>query len=193
MAKKQITGPRTYRVTLEGKSPMLHNKCDLITRRTGRPSPAEIAEMQANEWKTKAYFSSDIGVYMPSEHIERAIAVAAGNWKLGKKVTATVFCADTRIPIAMKNLPKFTSVEDFDKHGLVDRRNVKMQTKSTVARARPMIPTGWRATFELMVSTPEITKDTLEEILSHAGMYTGIGDYRPKFGRFDVASIEEVS
>lgn len=193
MAKKTAgKGPKTYRVTIEGVCPMLQNRLPVLVGGGKRKSKAEIADMSANEWKEKAYFAEDIGVYLPAEHIERSIAVAAGNWKLGKKVTATVFCSDTRFPIKMKNFPRFTSIEDFVTHGLVDRRNVKMKTGSSVGRARPMLPTGWRVTVDVMVTAPDIGGDTLAEILEHAGQFVGIGDYRPKFGRFDVVSFEEV-
>jgi len=35
--------------------------------------------------------------------------------------------------------------------------------------------------------------DTMQQIMTEAGLRVGIGDYRPRFGRFRVVRFEEVS
>jgi hypothetical protein len=58
--------------------------------------------------------------------------------------------------------------------------------KARVMRHRPLIR-DWRLTFELVVLDHEMLPiDALRTILDHAGAQVGIGDYRPRFGRFSV-------
>jgi len=46
--------------------------------------------------------------------------------------------------------------------------------------------TGWRVDAELMFDPEVINKDTLVTMLKAAGASVGIGDWRPRFGRFNV-------
>jgi hypothetical protein len=50
-----------------------------------------------------------------------------------------------------------------------------------VLRRFPMIP-EWRSTFDIYVLDPIITKDVLKEMLEIAGMFIGIGRFRPEKG-----------
>lgn len=62
-----------------------------------------------------------------------------------------------------------------------------------VMRRFPIIP-KWEATFSINILDPIITKDTFEEILEIAGMFIGIGRYRPEKGgtngRFEIVNID---
>jgi len=61
-----------------------------------------------------------------------------------------------------------------------------------VPRKFPIIP-EWTATFDVMVLDPIITEDVFREMLEMAGMFIGIGRFRPEKGgtngRFRVESI----
>jgi len=50
-----------------------------------------------------------------------------------------------------------------------------------VTRRFPMIP-AWKATFDIHVLDPIITQDVLAEMLEIAGIFIGIGRYRPENG-----------
>jgi hypothetical protein len=61
-----------------------------------------------------------------------------------------------------------------------------------VPRKFPIIP-AWSASFDVMILDPVITEDVFKEMLSRAGMYIGIGRFRPEKGgtngRFKVDAI----
>jgi hypothetical protein len=197
MAKQTVSkSSATYRVTIEGEVPMLMNRCELIQPKSGGPGkPPRDPDKLLNEWRGKAYFSEDIGVYIPSDYIEGAIKEAAANWRMKKTAAAALFCTEDRSALKVKGIPQFESLDDFETHGWIDRRNVKMKASggSTVMRCRPLIPSGWKATFELWCAAPlEFTPELLLEILQVAGQFKGIGDYRPKYGRFAVTEFKGV-
>lgn len=60
-------------------------------------------------------------------------------------------------------------------------------------RRFPIIPTGWRATFTVQILDPVITQAIYTDMLTYAGLYIGIGQYRPQnggtAGRFKIVSV----
>ena len=62
-----------------------------------------------------------------------------------------------------------------------------------VPRKFPVMP-EWSATFDVIILDPIITKEVFSEMLQMAGMFIGIGRFRPEKGgtngRFKIASIE---
>lgn len=72
----------------------------------------------------------------------------------------------------------------------IDQRRVQVQ-RAGITRCRPALLPGWKATFQIMVNTPEyISPATLHEVLSNAGRLVGVGDFRPTYGRFQVTSFQ---
>lgn len=52
------------------------------------------------------------------------------------------------------------------------------QAKSRVPRHFPQVP-AWQATFEIFILDPIITEDILVEMINTAGLFVGIGRWRP--------------
>lgn len=63
-----------------------------------------------------------------------------------------------------------------------------------VTRRFPQIPMGWSATFEVMVLDPIVTQPIFSEMVEIAGLFIGLGQYRPENGgsngRFVVKKLE---
>lgn len=62
-----------------------------------------------------------------------------------------------------------------------------------VPRKFPIIP-AWKATFEVLILDPIITEEIFREMLEMAGMFIGIGRFRPEKGgtngRFKIDAID---
>jgi len=64
-----------------------------------------------------------------------------------------------------------------------------------MSRERPALHEGWHGKFDVVVLAPEyVTPDWLHELITRAGRFVGVGDFRPDFGRFrldhfDVAAL----
>lgn len=63
-----------------------------------------------------------------------------------------------------------------------------------VTRRFPQMPPGWEAKFEVIILDPIITEEIFREMLEYAGLFIGVGQFRPQKGgtngRFVVTSIE---
>lgn len=63
--------------------------------------------------------------------------------------------------------------------------------RSGVTRTRPAIKAGWQAEFQLGVLLPEyIRPHDLQDVLTNAGKLIGLADFRPTYGRFQVAMFD---
>ena len=66
----------------------------------------------------------------------------------------------------------------------VDQRRVVIQ-RAGITRSRPAFFEHWTLDFTIMVLEPEFLSETLlAELISNAGKFQGLGDFRPTFGRF---------
>lgn len=68
-----------------------------------------------------------------------------------------------------------------------DYRGVSVN-RAKVMRARPVFP-GWSLTFSVQYDPDTIDGDAIETALEKAGQLLGMGDYRPRFGRFVVKEV----
>jgi len=63
-----------------------------------------------------------------------------------------------------------------------------------VPRRFPVIPAGWTTTFDVLILDPIITKDVFVEMMELAGIFVGLGQFRPQSGgtngRFQVKSVK---
>jgi hypothetical protein len=69
------------------------------------------------------------------------------------------------------------------------QRVVVMRT--AVSRTRPMFQEGWKVGFDVVVLAPEyVSPDWLHDLITRAGRFVGLGDFRPDYGRFRMDSFQ---
>jgi hypothetical protein len=143
----------------------------------------------SQEWIKSLYWNEEIGIYQPAIHIEGAMIKAATNFQIpGKRgktykdiFKSAVFVRPDYIPFGMKGEPKkLLEQGKFD----VDLRPVVVQ-KSRVERARPMFR-NWGLKLQIEIQDEQVPEEVIKEVLDHAGKFCGIGDFRPRYGRFQV-------
>lgn len=78
---------------------------------------------------------------------------------------------------------------DADKALYLDMRPVVVN-KARVVRLRPTFKPGWELEFSVEVIDDGISHQILNDVLVLCGKTVGIGDYRPRFGRFMVSRFE---
>lgn len=62
--------------------------------------------------------------------------------------------------------------------------------RAGVTRCRPAMKVGWTIDVDLLVNLPEyIAPDVLNDVIVNAGRLIGLADFRPTYGRFQVASF----
>jgi hypothetical protein len=150
----------------------------------------------SQEWREYFYATSDGQIYQPSDHIQGAMVKAAVNFKVqGKRgktykdlISAALIVTPDQIPHVGYIIPD-TLDADADKPLYIDARPVVIQRARQV-RLRPTFKAGWELEFEIMVIDDELPSNVVQDVLTLAGKAVGIGDFRPRFGRFNVARFE---
>jgi len=136
-----------------------------------------------NEWEAALYRMEDGTIYQPADHIEQALVKASGNFQItgkGKKTYKDLVKSAVMIdPVFIPH-----EIQKFE----IDIRAVRVQ-KARIVRQRPILH-NWRLSFNITITEPQLPDNVLKDIMDFAGKYVGIGDYRPKFGRFHVVRWE---
>lgn len=187
-------------IVLTGNSPLLMHSArlsdplDPATKRLAQASKKRskteddhraVAEA---EWFGGLYHDPDIGPYIPGDNIMATLVAAARLDKLGTKVTRGLVVQTDVNPLAYPG-PR-DAVELFKDGRFIHRASVKVMA-SRVIRTRPVFH-AWQTSAVLMVDESQLDTDQVRHIATNAGLFIGIGDWRPRFGRFS-ATVEEVS
>jgi hypothetical protein len=149
---------------------------------------SKIKPTMQDELERAAYRKQDGELYIPSEWVFQSLLKAAGEYSIpgrGKKT--------------FRDVIKSTIVFEPDQIGLgtkkysVDARPVVIRaTKGRIVRYRPHLP-KWSINFCLTILDEDmIDAETLNTILVRAGQIVGVGDYRPRYGRFLVERFAEI-
>jgi len=142
------------------------------------------------EFQGGLYIDDEMGPYIPGDMIEGCLYATASRIKKKKAFKATV-----TTPSAMYRLeypgPRTREALEADPR-FRDYRSIKVSEAKRVMRTRPKFE-DWSLRFTLQLFPGDVTPSVLERVMTEAGMYQGIGDYRPKFGLFTVKSFKEVT
>lgn len=153
------------------------------------------AKDYTQEWREYLYATKAGQIYQPAVHIEGAMIKAAANFKItGKRGASYKELFKAALFIGPDEIPHGVSVPDeldadADKPLYLDCRPVVVQ-RARVVRIRPCFKAGWTLDFEITVIDDELPSDIVQDALVLSGKAVGIGDFRPRFGRFAVARFE---
>jgi hypothetical protein len=138
------------------------------------------------EWEGGLYWHEDDGPIIPGDNIERCIQLGAQKSRIGKDVQAAVFCTE---PHARLEYDGPRTKDKLYGPRFMLRKGVAVQ-KSRIIRMRPMFPSGWFIQFEIEFDEDIVDAKGILKACVDAGTYIGLGDWRPKFGRFAVELVE---
>lgn len=187
---------RTTTITIQGLAPLLMHNGQLadplnehakaLAKLTSKQKKTEADHLAVRkaEWYGGIYVDKDGHPCLPGEVLEACLVEGAKKFKLGKAAKGGIvvdgnFRIDYRGPKTVDGL--------WDDGGYIKIAGVKLNGKTRVIRARPMFP-EWSCTFDVLWDDSLIKdEDTMMDIVQEAGA-VGVGDYRPKFGRFEVVS-----
>lgn len=134
------------------------------------------------------YFDPEIGPYIPGQNFERCLVDAARITKSGKKIERGVFVETNVNPLSYqgpRQLDALWADENFRFSA-----SVKVGT-NRVTRTRPQFR-AWAVEADGVYDPAVINLDELREIAETAGRMIGLGDWRPRFGRFS-AVVEKTA
>ena len=167
-------------------NPLVRRIKEITSKGSKKLTDVDYEERDRLEWDAGLYWDSQDGLIMPSDNIERCIQLGAQKSRIGKDVQAAVFCATPHVEINHSGPKDKDKLYADPRYTL--RKGVAVQ-KSRIIRIRPMIPTGWSMTFDIEFDEGIVNPKNLIKAMTDAGSLVGLGDWRPKFGRFLVEEV----
>lgn len=158
---------------------------DVSSKRTKTEDDHE--EMARIEFEGGLYLTEESGPYIPGVNVHRCMVEAAKLNKLGRHVERGTVIMDEVLPLGYYG-PR-TATELWKDKNYVSRLSVGVTT-SRVMRTRPMFRM-WALEAVMLVDTGQLDLTQITNIAEKAGQMIGLGDYRPRFGRFDV-EVKEI-
>jgi hypothetical protein len=174
-----------FKVKVKGMAPLLFNRYPDEDNPDGK-SKAKRVQPTKDEQVEKSLYRNEKGkIYQPSEHFVGSMVKAGTNFKLeGKKTYKDVVKGGVFIePLKIEHL-KQAYVADW-------RGVVIPSTRGRVMKGRARMD-EWELEFDLICIDPRAEDNVIKNILEYAGAYIGVGDYRPRYGRFEVVSWNKV-
>lgn len=186
-AEPDIQAPYVVRIEIEGIAALLFHAWnnEAVAEKAGAAKNSKVKKRDNVE--SYVYRDGDGNICLPGEYL-RGAAVAAAKFRQDprspRKSAMDLYKAGLVVLTELASLGS----KDWD---YLDRRRVMVQ-RNGITRERPAFKPGWRATFEVMVNTPEyIDPHALLATLNDAGRLVGVGDFRPTFGRFAIVGYEK--
>lgn len=176
-----------YSVIIRGICPLLMNKFD-ENKETNKPLKSGSGNRDPKIEAQNALYKNTKGIIShPSSHIEGAMIRASTSYNMagkGKKTYKDAFKGGIFVEPLM--IPH--KIQKWE----IDRRSVVVPaTRGRIMKARPRFD-KWELSFSIINTDDRIRGETLKQILIDAGNYFGIGDYHPRFGRFEVIKFERI-
>lgn len=188
----------TIQATLSGKSLLCHNgqtadplnaysKAMKVISAKRKKVDADFEQMAKIEWKAGIYVSNGQFI-LPSHVIESCVVGGAKKSKNGVQAKCGLFFTDDAVLTfdGSPEEPATDSVLDamFDSGKFTHKVGVKVGM-SKVMRTRPIFR-DWQAIVAFDYDPDVLNRREIEDIFHDAGRLVGVGDWRPKFGRFTV-------
>lgn len=188
-----------FRITITGTAPLLMhngrlaNPLDPSTQALKaltskrKKTDDDLSDIARAEFLGGLYIDPDVGPFIPGENIERTIRDGATLTKNGMNVKRGLFIETGVNPLAYAGPRTAEALWDDQNFRLI--RTVTNQ-QNRVPRTRPIF-TDWRTSAEGSLDETILDFRTLGGIVEQAGMYVGLGDWRPRYGRF-TAELERI-
>ena len=191
-------GYKQYEVVLSGDSLIMHNgrtsnPLDPFTKAMKeisgkrKKTDADLEALSNIEYQAGLYLNEQEQVIVPSRVLESVLVEGAKKSKEGKLALSGMF-VDTDAILEYHGGPM--TVEELTaspEHRLCVAVRVGM---AKVMRTRPHFK-DWTCKFKVSVNDQVANASQLKRWVEDAGSYVGIGDWRPRHGRYELVSFEE--
>jgi len=172
-------------VTIKGTAPLLQHKMTVEQEAQLESRTKKVAGQSKGDNPEDFLYAIDGKIYQPAEHMLQAIIKQLSNYKIqgkGKKTYKEIGKGGLNImpEMLLHKIQTWT----------VDSRTVVIPaTKGRCIRKRPRLD-NWEFDFIIEVISSSLPVEVIKCALDDAGREGGIGDYRPRFGRFIVTKFK---
>lgn len=188
---------KTIRFRLVGKRPLMMHNVRLANPM--EPHTQALAEYTKKRNKTLAdhemiaqlefeggiYFDEKIGPYLPGAMLDKNLEEGGRGEKLGKTIRAAVRCMEERVKLLYKGPRDIKGL--YQNKNFVDQRAVGVGPSRTI-RTRPHFE-DWSVEVAFLYEEEAVNPSALLRAMRRGGAMIGLGDYRPRYGLYDVEEI----
>ncbi len=185
-----------FEITLKGTAPLLMHSSRLsdpldpaakaMKKVSGKRNKTDEDHEELGRLEhTGSLYLNENGPFLPGENVWRMLQDAAKKHKMGVKVKEGLLITDDSI--LLYDGPRDAAGLWADKN-FVHRASVKVGT-ARVVRTRPMFR-DWAASIVGEFDPTILDFAEIQTIVETGGARIGLGDWRPKFGRFE-ATVEK--
>lgn len=187
----------TIKVRLNGLSPLLMHssraanpldpevkKFKLLTGKRKKTDEDHI-EIARAEFEIGMWYDPKIGPYLPGENIFRSFIAGGKVSKLGAAMERSVQIAQDKAALVYEG-PR--TPQELWNEKFYDLRSVVVQQSRTM-RCRAKFE-NWSCDAEVYFDSTMINRDQLVQAMHDAGRFSGMGDYRPTFGRYEIEVLK---
>lgn len=152
-------------------------------------------DFEKRTWKERMTLNEDGVVCIPAMGLKQALADAAvfNSRKIPGKRNATFSKHFKSGLMVLENIPLGVMGSEVNGEWVYCNADGKRGSGTRVWRCFPVVP-SWSAVAPVHVFDDTITEDVFEDYLKEAGMFIGLGRFRPQnggiYGRFGVDKIE---
>lgn len=171
---------------LDPRHPLRKRASEIYGKRGRKKTDSDLEELDWIDFRLGLYHDGKQPV-VPDSWILGVCCEGARSQKLGKEALAGIETPTEFFPLLYDG-PKDAKAL-YDKQ-FVDRRPVRVE-KARVIRARPRF-NEWELDFALLIDDSLLNPENVKTALDWGGHRKGIGDFRPRFGRFEIEQWEEV-
>lgn len=134
-----------------------------------------------SEFIGSCYWSKQNGFFIPSQNMEALLIGAAKLCKLGVKFKQGVRVLEDVLPL--DGFGTITPEKLWEDPDHIDVRGVKINNVK-IMRYRPIFK-KWSIAATIAFNEDVVSESDVKKALLDGGNLIGLGDYRPRFGRFD--------
>jgi hypothetical protein len=153
-----------------------------------KKTDADYEAMSNIEYQAGLYLNSKNEVIIPSRVLESVLVEGAKKSKEGKLALSGMFVDTDAILIYEGGPMNIKQLMESPEHRICVAVRVGM---AKVMRTRPHFK-DWTAKFKVSVNEQVANEAQLKRWLEDAGSYVGIGDWRPRHGRYEMLSFKAV-
>lgn len=188
---------KSIAIKITGKSPFLMhsdrlaNPLDKMTKahkeltNKRKKTDDDHLAIARSEFIGGCYWNQETGFFLPAQNLEACLIAAAKMQKLGVKFKQGVSVIEMELPFI--GFEKKTPEQLWEDDNFIDVRGVKVGT-SKIMRYRPMFR-KWTMNATVAVNENVVSVNEVKKAIEDAGALIGLGDYRPRFGRFNVEFV----
>ena len=189
----------THKVTVGGPDLVMHNgqtsdPLNAFSKRIKeisgkrKKTDADHALMSEIEFEAGLYINAARQVIIPSRVMEAAVCEGARKTKEGRLALSGMFI-DTDLVLQYDGGP--LELEDLRKSADHILKVSVRVGQARVMRTRPFFQ-NWSGSFLVSLNSEVANAEALRQWITNTGAFVGLGDWRPRHGRFSVLGFEAV-